>query len=248
MTSITENIVIHKVRYDFEIIANLIKSNSRILDIGCGNGDLLYFLKTNKNADCRGLEISQEMISKCLSRGLSVIHGDANVDLNLYPNNSFDYAILSQTIQAMINPQKILQEMLRIAKYAIVSLPNFANYKNRFHLMFKGTMPVNKTIPFQWYETPNIHFCTIRDFENLCIKNNLIIENKFFLTTKHQLISILGNEIIANFIADYGIFLITKKEICATGQEQFLNNQSVLRKLNQLGLASENINQKINSK
>ena len=248
MNAIGENIVIHKIRYDFEIIASLIKPQSKVLDIGCGNGDLLYFLKKNKKADCRGLEISQEMISNCLSKGLSVIHGDANFDLNLYPNDSFDYAILGQTIQAMNNPQKILQEMLRIAKYAIVSLPNFANYKNRFHLLFKGTMPVNKTIPFQWYETPNIHFCSIRDFENLCKNSNLIIKNKIFLTAKHQLISIFGNEIIANFFADYGIFLITKKEICATGQEQYANAQMVFKKLNHLGLASRAINEKLNLK
>jgi methionine biosynthesis protein MetW len=230
MNAIGENIITHKIRYDHEIIANIIKSKSKVLDIGCGSGDLLYHLKKSKGIDCRGIEISQEMIAKCLVRGLSVIHGDANCELHFYPDSSFDYAILGQTIQAMNNPQDILEEMLRIAKYAIISLPNFANYKNRLHLMFKGTMPVNKTIPFQWFETPNIHFCSIRDFENLCKKMNLTIEKKIFLTSKHRLINVFGQEIIANFFADYGIFLIRKDEFCHTGQEEFafkkINNMS----------------------
>lgn len=235
MTEIGENIIINKIRYDLEIIANLIKNNSKILDIGCGDGELLHYLKNQKNADCRGIEISQEMVAKSLMKGLSVINGDANFDLNFYPDLSFDYAILGQTIQAMNNPQNVLEEMLRIAKYAIVSLPNFANYKNRFHLLFKGTMPVNSSIPFQWYETPNIHFCSIRDFENLCKKMNLTIERKIFLTSKHRLLGILGNKIIANFFADFGIFLIKKNEFCATGQEEFsykkINNINFAKKL-----------------
>ncbi len=238
MSSIGENIITHKIRYDHEIIANLIKVNSKVLDIGCGYGDLLHHLKINKKVDCRGIEISQEMVSKCVVRGLSVIHGDANYDLNLYPDKSFDYAILGQTIQAMNNPQAIVSEMLRIANYAIISLPNFANYKNRFHLLFKGTMPVNKTIPFQWFETTNIHFCSIRDFENLCKKMNLTIEKKIFLTSKHQLLGLLGHNIIANFFADYGIFLIRKKEFCATGQEEFAFN-----KINNLSFAGKLISQ-----
>jgi methionine biosynthesis protein MetW len=163
--NIGQNIVKHQIRYDLEIIAQLIKPKSKVLDIGCGDGELMEFLQKSKNVDARGLEISQEQVSQVLMRGLSAIHGNAENDLSFYPDRSFDYAILSQTIQATQKPKEILEEMLRVAEYAIVSLPNFAHYKNRLHLLFKGSMPVNKNIPFEWFETPNIHFCSIKDFE-----------------------------------------------------------------------------------
>ncbi len=227
MTFIGQNIVTHQIRYDLEIIANLIKPNSKVLDIGCCDGELLQFLRDTKNVSGKGLEISQKQVSKSLMRGLSVIQGDAENDLNFYPNRNFDYAILSQTIQAMRDPKKILQEMLRVAEYAIISLPNFAHFKNRFHLLLKGTMPVNKNIPFEWYETPNIHFCSIQDFENLCEKLDFRIEKKIFLTSKHRLLGLLGQDLIANFFAEYGIFLITKKEFTSTGQEEFAFKKSI---------------------
>ncbi len=222
MKNIGENITKHKIRYDLEIIADLVKEDSRALDIGCAEGELLEFLQKNKNVDARGLEISQVKVSNALRRGLSVIQGDAENDLSFYPDNSFDYAILSQTIQATHRPKEILQEMLRIANYAIVSLPNFAHYKNRLHLLLKGTMPVNKNIPFSWYETPNIHFCSIKDFEELCCDLGFSIEKKIFLTTKHRLNEILSHEIIANFFAEYGIFLISKKNFSPTFQEEIV--------------------------
>jgi methionine biosynthesis protein MetW len=231
MTYVGQNIVKRHIRYDLEIIANLIKPRSKILDIGCGNGELLEFLKKNKNVDGRGLEISQLQVSQSLMRGLSVIQGDAENDLSFYPNRSFDYAVLSQTIQATHNPKKILEEMLRIAEFAIISLPNFAHIKNRLHLLFHGTMPVNKSIPFEWYETPNIHFCSIKDFEKLCLKLNFAIKEKVFLTSKHQLISFFGHEIIANFLAEYGIFLITKNEFAATNQEEFVFKNNFRKKV-----------------
>jgi len=168
MNNITQNIVRNKIRHDLEIIASLVDYGKKILDIGCGDGELLEFLTKTKNVDARGLEISTNEIEKAISKGLSVIQADAENDLTFYPDQSFDYAILSQTIQATHNPKKILQEMLRIAKFAIVSLPNFAHIKNRLLLLLQGKMPVSKTIPFEWYETPNIHFCSIKDFENLC--------------------------------------------------------------------------------
>jgi methionine biosynthesis protein MetW len=221
MTGIGQNIVRHKIRYDLEIIARLIKPKSKVLDIGCFDGELLEFLKKTKNVDARGLEISQAQVTKCLQRGLSVIQGDAANDLSFYPDQSFDYAILSQTIQAMQEPKKILEETLRIAKFAVISLPNFAHFKNRLHLLLKGSMPVNKTIPFEWYETPNIHFCSIKDFEKLCEKLNFLIEEKVFLTSQHRLISVFGSDFIANLFAEYGIFLITKNEFAPTAQEEF---------------------------
>jgi methionine biosynthesis protein MetW len=209
------------LRFDLQIIANLIKNNSKVLDIGCGDGQLLYYLKQNKNIDGRGLEISHSLVSKSLIKGLSVIQGNAENDLEIYPDNSFDYAILSQTIQATHNPPKILLEMLRIAKFAIVSLPNFAHFKNRCDLFFKGKMPVNKALPYQWFETPNIHFCSITDFEKLCFDLDLQINKKVFLTNNHQLFSIFAKDFFANLFARYGIFLITKTDFINSGQEEF---------------------------
>lgn len=226
-TDIGKNIVTHQIRYDLEIIARLIKPGSKVLDIGCGDGELLHFLKKNKNIDGRGLEISQAQVSRALMRGLSVIQGNAENDLSVYPNENFDYAVLSQTIQATQNPKNILEEMLRIARFAIISLPNFAHFKNRLHLLLKGTMPVNKNIPFEWYETPNIHFCSIRDFEELCAKMEFNIEKKVFLTAKHRLISFFGHEVISNLFAEYGIFLITKKEFAPTAQEEFAFRKAI---------------------
>jgi len=220
--NIGQNIVKHKIRYDLEIIAQLVKPRASVLDIGCGDGELLEFLQKNQNVDARGLEISQTQVSKALMRGLSVIQGDAQKDLSFYPNRNFDYAILSQTIQATQKPKEILEEMLRIAEFAIVSLPNFAHFKNRWHLLFKGSMPVNKNIPFEWFETPNIHFCSIKDFEKLCVDMKFVVKKRAFLTSKHKLLGFLGNKFLANFFAEYGIFLIAKKEFAATGQEEFL--------------------------
>lgn len=229
--AIGENIVKHQIRYDLEIITRLIKPKSKVLDIGCGNGELLEFLNKTKDVEGRGLEISPAQVSKCLMRGLSVIQGDAEDDLSFYPNRSFDYAILSQTIQATRDPRKILEEIARIAEFVIVSLPNFAHFKNRCHLLFKGSMPVNKTIPYQWYETPNIHFCSIKDFENLCHELNLEIKKKIFLTSKHRLISFFGHQLIANFFAEYGIFLITKRDLALTGQEEFAFKNSLRKNI-----------------
>ncbi len=230
--SIGATIVKHNIRYDLEIIARLIKPNTKVLDIGCGDGELLAFLKHTKNVDARGLEISQQEVSKALGRGISVIQGNAEDDLTYYPTKSFDYAILSQTIQSTQKPKEILREMLRVANYAIVSLPNFAHIKNRLHLLTKGTMPVNKNIPYQWYDTPNIHFCSIEDFENLCHELNFKVERKIFLTNKHRLISFFGNKLIANLFAQYGIFLITENNFAATNQEEFSkNNLNLARNL-----------------
>ncbi len=229
--NIGQNIVKHQIRYDLEIIAQLIKPKSKVLDIGCGDGELMEFLQKSKNVDARGLEISQEQVSQVLMRGLSAIHGNAENDLSFYPDRSFDYAILSQTIQATKNPKIILEEMLRIAEFAVVSLPNFAHFKNRFHLLFKGSMPINKTIPFEWFETPNIHFCSIKDFEKLCTKMGLFIKEEVFLTSKSKLTGFLTHKMIANFFAEYGIFLITKNEFKATAQEEFVFKNKLKQKL-----------------
>ena len=234
---IGQNIAKHLIRYDLEIIANLVKENSSVLDIGCGNGELLNFLKNHKRANGRGLEISQEKVSKVLSLGISALQGDADEDLHYFPNQNFDYAILSQTLQATKKPKDVLQEMLRVARYAIISLPNFAYYKNRLHLAIKGTMPVNKDIPYQWWETPNIHFCSIRDFEKLCDELNFEIKCKIFLNRENILPKPLHHLFFANFAAQYGIFLVTKKELKPSGQEEFIIN-----KFDKISLASANYN------
>lgn len=229
--NIGQNIVKHQIRYDLEIIAQLIKPRSKVLDIGCGDGELMEFLQKNKNVDARGLEISQAQVSKVLMRGLSAINGNAENDLSFYPDRSFDYAILSQTIQATQKPKEILEEMLRIAEFIVVSLPNFAHFKNRFHLLLRGSMPINKTIPFEWFETPNIHFCSIKDFEKLCAKMGFLIKEKVFLTSKRKLVGVLAHDMIANFFAEYGIFLITKSEFKTTAQEEFAFEKHLKQKL-----------------
>lgn len=218
---ITNNIVKGDIRLDLKIISEFVRPKSKVLDIGCGDGELLEFLRREKNVDGRGLELSHLQISKAMSRGLSVIQGNAETDLSFYPNSSFDFAILSQTIQAMHNPKEILEEMLRIAEYAVVSLPNFGHIRNRTHLALKGIMPVNKAIPFEWYDTPNIHFCSIKDFRNLCSKLGFAIEKEIYITGKSKLTNFFGMK-FANLFAEYGIFLITKKDFAVAGQEEFI--------------------------
>lgn len=216
------------IRQDLKIIASLVKPAARVLDIGCGDGELLQYLRETKNVDARGIEVAQHQVSKAMMRGLSVIHGDAENDLGYYPDQSFDYAILSQVIQATRKPDVVLQEMLRVAKYAIISLPNFAHIRNRWHLAVKGTMPVNKSLPYEWYETPNIHFCSIKDFENFCKKLNFTIQNEIFLSGKCRFKNIFNNRCFANLFAEYGIFVVVKNELSATGATEFVSNQKAI--------------------
>jgi methionine biosynthesis protein MetW len=161
------------LRSDIQQIVELIPANSRVLDVGCGDGELLQALKS-KNCDARGLELDQIKVAQCLRQGLSVMQGDADVDLAHYPDNAFDYAVLTNTLQVTKYPDRILHDSLRLANKLLVSIPNFGYWKNRAQIMFSGRMPVTKKLSYQWYETPNIHFCTIRDFVVLC--NNLGIK------------------------------------------------------------------------
>ena len=212
------------IRFDLQLIADLVEENSKVLDIGCGSGDLLEYLKTHKKADCRGLELSQSDVSLSLSKGISVMQGDAENDLAYYPDNIFDYAILSQTLQATKRPDEIVQQMLRVAKYAIISFPNFAHYKNRFYFSAFGKMPVSKTLPYQWFNTPNIHFCSIKDFKELCTNLNFEIKNRVYLTNNSKLSPLLGNRFTANLFAEYGLFLVTKNEVKVAGEHQLSKN------------------------
>lgn len=155
-------------RVDLLLIASMVDPNTRVLDVGCGEGLLLEMLRDDKNCDARGIELSRDGVSRGVARGLAIIQGDADADLADYPDDSFDYVILSQTIQATRNPRTVLEHMLRVGRRAIVSFPNFGHWRIRGHLLLKGRMPVTDNLPDSWYDTPNIHFCTIRDFVALC--------------------------------------------------------------------------------
>ena len=168
-------------RVDLVAISQLVTPGSRVLDIGCGDGELLALLETTRNVDGRGIEISQKGVNECVARGLSVIQGDADSDLVDYPDNAFDFVILSQTIQATRRPRVVVEQMLRIGTRAIVSFPNFGNWRVRAALGFSGRMPVTTSLPYSWYDTPNIHFCTIRDFADLCTEIGATVEQALVL-------------------------------------------------------------------
>ena len=156
------------MKKEFKIISDLILKDSGVLDVGCGDGELMSFLYKNITKDVRGIEISKQNVQKCISKGLTVIEGDAEKDLFQFPNSSFDIVILGQTLQAFLNPEKVLNELLRVGKKAIVTIPNFGHWKVRLNLLFKGTMPVTKSLPHQWHNTPNLHMCSIKDFSDFC--------------------------------------------------------------------------------
>ena len=195
---------------EFKIISNIITENSRVLDVGCDDGTLMEFLKQNKKVDIRGIEISKKKVQICISKGLTVIEGDAELDLKQFPNESFDYVILGQTLQAFVNPEIVIEELLRVGKKAVVTIPNFGHWKVRLSLLFKGTMPVTKTLPNDWYNTPNIHMCTIKDFFKFSKILNFKIFNSLALTNKDLSKINNSNLFIKNFFSELGIFLIEK--------------------------------------
>ena len=198
------------MKSEYKIIANIIEANTRVLDVGCNDGTLMEFLKRNKNIDIRGIEISKDQVQTCISKGLTVIEGNAEFDLKQFPNDSFDYVILSQTLQAFRNTEVVTKELLRVGKKAIVTIPNFGHWKVRINLLTKGTMPVTKTLPNNWYNTPNLHMCTIKDF----VKFSKIIDFKIFksLALINKNVSNINNSnlFLKNLFAELGIFLIEK--------------------------------------
>ena len=198
----------NNLRKDLNLIANLIDDNSKIIDIGCGDGELLDFLNKNKNAKIQGLEIDQKKVNKCVAKGLSVIQGDADKDLSLYPEKSFEYVILSQTIQATLEPKKILYELTRIGEKVIVSIPNFGFWKVRLDLLFKGKMPITRKLNSTWFDTDNIHLCTILDFLELCDQLNLTVKQTVTITSKKQKKFSGKPSIKENIFAEEAIFLI----------------------------------------
>ena len=198
------------MKNEFKVIADLIEKNTRVLDVGCADGILMEFLRDNKSIDIRGLEISKEKVQKCIEKGLTVIEGNAEKDLKQFPDKSFDYVILSQTLQAFLNPELVISELLRVGKKAIVTIPNFGYWKIRLHLLTKGTMPITKTLPDEWYNTPNLHMCTIKDFVSFVKSKNFKIFKSLALNEKNVSLINNNNLEIKNLFADLGIFLIEK--------------------------------------
>ena len=196
------------MKKEFNIIANLVKKKSKVLDVGCGDGELMKYINENITNDIRGLEISKSNVQKCVAKWLTVIEGDAEKDLKQFPNSSFDYVILSQKLQAFLDPENVISELLRVGKKAIVTIPNFGYWKVRFHLLIKGTMPVTKNLPNEWYNTPNLHMCTIQDFVNFCYKKKIKIDKSMCLT--NEKISEITNKNMQykNIFSQLGIFLI----------------------------------------
>ena len=196
------------LRNDLYVISKLIHDHEKILDVGCGNGVLLDYLSKKKSADCRGIEIKQLGVNQCVKKGLSVIQGDANFDLEDYPNNAFSTVILSQTIQAMIYPDIVIKNLIRIGKRAIISFPNFAYWKVRKDFLFSGLMPKNKILPYDWYDTPNIHLCSIHDFKIFCRTNDINILRLICLNEKGIE---MKNNFLSNLIAYQVLFCVSKK-------------------------------------
>ena len=200
------------IRKDWSLIETLIEEDRRILDIGCGDAKLMRQLENNIKASTHGIEINSDLALQAISNGFNVVHGNAENDLSQYSNNSFDYVILSQTLQAMIKPKEILSELLRIGSKAIVSFPNFGHWKIRLQLLVSGRMPVTDTLPYTWYETPNIHFFTIKDFLSLCGEMNIVVEKSIGLTSKGRQFNISESKMGVNLFTHEAIFLLSYKK------------------------------------
>jgi len=197
-----------KMKKEFKVIADLLPNNTRVLDVGCGDGSLMNLLVKEKNIEVRGLELEKQNVQECIYKGLPVIQGNAETELYQFPNQSFDYVVLSQTLQAFYSPDKVLRELLRIGKSVIVSIPNFGYWKVRTSLLFFGKMPMTNTLPNSWYNTPNLHMCTIKDLFNYCDEQNIKI--KKVIGVNEDKISLIkkNNLEIKNLFSKLGIFLI----------------------------------------
>jgi methionine biosynthesis protein MetW len=196
------------IRVDLQLIADMVEPATRALDVGCGDGSLLAYLVDFKRVDARGMELSQTGVNACVANGLSVIQGDADTDLGNYPDDAFDYVILSQTLQATREPRAVLREMLRVGKRAIVSFPNFAHWQVRLRLVFGGRMPQTPSLPYTWYDTPNIHLCSIDDFRALCDEMGVRIEQAIVLNRNSRPISM--PPLLANLLGEQAVFMLRR--------------------------------------
>ncbi|GAM98355.1 methionine biosynthesis protein MetW [alpha proteobacterium U9-1i] len=197
-------------RADYEVIAQMVRQNAKVLDVGCGDGALLNLLARERGAKGRGMELSQAGVNACVSRGLSVVQGDADRDLKDYPSAAFDYVILSKTIQAVRHPRSVLKELARIGERVIVSFPNFGHWRVRTQLLTRGRMPVTGNLPARWWETDNLHLCTVRDFAELATELHLTIERAVPLTRGQPGAPFAKNIWNANWFAEEAVFLLAQ--------------------------------------
>lgn len=210
MVEVSLNFSKTAIRGDHRVLADLIPMGSRVLDIGCGDGDLLSLLQDERQVDGRGIELSQEGVNSCVKRGLSVIQGDADTDLEDYPENAFDIVVMSQTLQATRDPEQVMKELLRIGRQVVISIPNFAHLRNRLQLVFFGRMPVTKYLPFEWYNTPNIHFCSLKDFDELCSKLNAHVEKAIPLNAGGTPLNYPAPWALCNLLANQAVYILRK--------------------------------------
>ena len=196
------------MKNEFKIISNLLPPNSRVLDVGCGDGILIEAL-IKKNIDARGIELGEDNVKKCILKGLSVIEGNAETELNQFPDKAFDFVVLSQTLQAFYQPENVLEQLLRIGHRVIISIPNFGYWQIRAKLLFFGKMPVTKSLPYSWYDTPNLHMCSIKDFYQFCEKKKIKIDRVIGVNSEKPSSIYKINLEMRNLFSEVGIFLIS---------------------------------------